>query len=528
MTLATKIKKMLLPHRLVLLLIIALGVGLRLWLALDIQTPGHGDSAFYYTVAKNLVLGRGLVVDYVWHYLNGFPDIPHYSSDFWHPLASFFMAAPMALFGISVFNALLASITAGAIISFIAYHAGKHLLQSSTAGIMAAVLTFFAQVQIYMSLTTEANIFFGVFGMLALLFLIYAQQRPGHFLLAAVTSGILHLIRQDGILMLAAILGCIALSSSINLKTKLRLGLTALLIHTLVLSPLLLRNLAEFGAPFPPGPSTTMFLTQYEDFYRVGILRSAGGYFYEMGGIPGILADKQDSLIDNISLLAGFITYPIAWLLLLSVADLALIRRDMHKLKQLLPVFLYSAGVFFFYVVIASYSRGSLMKSLSFLLPFYYVILIDSLQTRLKKRLPVYLVIAALAIFSGIKGADYVRWSSGIYNVVYVEFRDIQQIILTDAQNKGADAAQVTVMIRDPWEFTEATGLKSIMIPNNDRETILATAARYNARYLVLPAPRPALDPLMRGETLPPFELLWKQDTQDGWMLFRINADVSP
>jgi hypothetical protein len=50
-------------------------------------------------------------------------------------------------------------------------------------------------------------------------------------------------------------------------------------------------------------------------------------------------------------------------------------------------------------------------------------------------------------------------------------------------------------------------GVSSIMLPMNDRDTILAVARRYGADYLMMPPNRPALDPLYnRSETDPRFE----------------------
>jgi len=38
-----------------------------------------------------------------------------------------------------------------------------------------------------------------------------------------------------------------------------------------------------------------------------------------------------------------------------------------------------------------------------------------------------------------------------------------------------------------------------LMIPNNDLDTILSVADSYHATYLILPAPRPALDAIYNG-----------------------------
>ena len=105
--------------------VLIVGIALRLQLATASQTPGHGDSAFYYTVAKNIVDGRGLVVDYVVYFFAGLVPITHYAGDFWNPLAEILLSLPMMLLGKSVFNALLAT---ASINDAIEYHRRRRLL----------------------------------------------------------------------------------------------------------------------------------------------------------------------------------------------------------------------------------------------------------------------------------------------------------------------------------------------------------------------------------------------------------------
>jgi len=75
------------------------GLALRLQLATLAQAPGHGDSAFYFTVAKNIVDGRGIVVDYVVYFFLGLIPITHYAGDFWNPLAEILLSLPMLVLG---------------------------------------------------------------------------------------------------------------------------------------------------------------------------------------------------------------------------------------------------------------------------------------------------------------------------------------------------------------------------------------------------------------------------------------------
>lgn len=106
---------------------LAVGLVLRLYLATNAHTPGHGDPAFYYAVAKNIVDGRGLVIDYVAYFFYGLVPLTHYSNDFWNPLTSILLSIPMRFLGKSVFNALLASIVFSFIPALVAHLTSKKL-----------------------------------------------------------------------------------------------------------------------------------------------------------------------------------------------------------------------------------------------------------------------------------------------------------------------------------------------------------------------------------------------------------------
>jgi len=68
--------------------------------------------------------------------------------------------------------------------------------------------------------------------------------------------------------------------------------------------------------------------------------------------------------------------------------------------------------------------------------------------------------------------------------------------------------------------------LKSVMIPENDLDTIFRVAQHYRAGYILLPAPRKALDEIYSGQAADSrFTYLASiQDT--GWKIFRI--ELSP
>ncbi|HET6845994.1 MAG TPA: glycosyltransferase family 39 protein, partial [Anaerolineales bacterium] len=227
------------------------GLAMRLQLASLAETPGHGDSAFYFTVAKNIVDGRGVVVDYVVYFFLGLVPLTHYAGDFWNPLAEILLSLPMFVFGKSLFSALLASIAAGMVPPLVAFFAGKRFWGSVRFGVLCGILTLFTPFLVVESVRTEAIIFFGAFGSLALFLAARGRLEPRYFVLAAMCTGLAHFVRQDGILLLLTLLACICIAP-LPWRRKLTWAAAAVAVHVAMLSPLITKNLLTYGSPLQP------------------------------------------------------------------------------------------------------------------------------------------------------------------------------------------------------------------------------------------------------------------------------------
>lgn len=66
------------------------------------------------------------------------------------------------------------------------------------------------------------------------------------------------------------------------------------------------------------------------------------------------------------------------------------------------------------------------------------------------------------------------------------------------------NASATTIMARNTWDIYEGTGFKTVMIPNNDLDTILEVARHYSVEYILLPAPRKALELIYQNEASDP------------------------
>ena len=498
------------------------GLILRFYLASFAQMPGHGDSAFYYTVAKNIASGRGPVIDYIVYFFSGLLPLTHYAGDFWNPTASFLIAIPMILFGRTISAALIAPIVFGIIPAVAGYLAGKHFSSSVKIGALTGILTFFSPFQVWFSTTTEAIIFAGAFGAISIYFMMRGFKKPKYFFLAALFTGLANLIRQDDILLLATLIICILLAST-TWKDKFAIAAAAVGIHLLILSPLMVMNYTELHVLFPPGPAKTAFLTTYEDFHSYGKeidWRTLRATF----GIVGVLSRRWHTALENLGQVNAFLDPVFTVLFFVSLADALLIRRDKNKLLLLIPASVFAVFEYLFYTVIASFSGpGSLIKSLGILMPFVCLLIVDFFANYLHSKLLFTSAVILLSVYAGYQGFAANYSSTIYYNRVYQEYKIVKSMIVNDATQQGMDTNNITVLARDTWDVYEGTGFKTVMVPNNDINTIVFVAQHYDARYILLPALRPQLDKIYYNTTPDPRFILVGSVPNTDIKIFRID-----
>ena len=474
------------------------GLILRVHLAGFAKMPGHGDSAFYYTVAKNIASGRGPVVDYIVYFFGGLLPLPHYAGDFWNPTASYLIAIPMLLFGRSISAALIAPIVAGLGPALAGFLAARRYSGSSAVGALTGILTFFSAFQVWFSVTTEAIIFAGAFGSLAIYFMMNRSAPGRYFLLAAVFTGLANLMRQDNILLLVTLEICILLAA-MPWKKKIPIALGALSIHLLVLSPLLVMNYAHLGTFFPAGPGKTAFLTTYEDFHSYNkeidwpTLRATWG-------ITGILKRRLHTASENLNQVQYFLTPLLAVLAVAAILDALLIHRERQRLWMLLPPAVFVVLEYLFYTFVASFSGpGSLIKSLGTLMPFICMAIVAFFASYMRSKSSLAIAVCLVSVYSAYQGYSRNLSSTLYYNAMYAKYGEVKTLIAGDAAERGDPPGSIVVLARDTWDVYEGTGYKIVMVPNNDIETILSVARHYEAHYILLPAERPQLDKIYTG-----------------------------
>ncbi|HEX8991373.1 MAG TPA: glycosyltransferase family 39 protein, partial [Anaerolineales bacterium] len=394
------------------------GLILRFYLGSFAQMPGHGDSAFYFTVARNIAEGRGPVVDYIVYFFSGLLPLPHYAGDFWNPTAAYLIAIPMLLFGRTISAALIAPILAGVVPAISGFLAGRRYTGSTVFGALTGLLTFFSAFQVWFSVTTEAIIFAGAFGSVAIYFMMNREGSWPYFLLAALFTGLANLVRQDNILLLVTLEICV-LMTALPWKRKLLVAVAAIVIHVMALSPLLILNEAHLGTLFPAGPAKTAFLTTYEDFHSYNktidwtTLRATFG-------IRGIITRRLHTGAENLGQVDYFLTPLLVILVVAALLDALLLRRDSARLWLLFPPAIFAILQYAFYTVVASLSGpGSLIKSLGTLMPFIAMAIVGLFARYSRSRIALIVVVGLVAAFSAYQGFTKNLQSTNYYNGIY-------------------------------------------------------------------------------------------------------------
>ncbi len=484
------------------ILVLAGALGIRLIYAVSAVHPGHGDQAFYLTLAQNLASGRGFEIDYVWHFLNPPETITHPANDYWMPLTSIIIAVSLLIFGKSLLASLLPSILFGLMLSVVTYHIGKAWTGSRPVAIISAGMILFVPGLFRYSLLTDSTIFYSVFVSSSLLFMIKGRTNPRFFFLSAIGVALAHLTRQDCIMLVPVLMVAIIISPH-HRRLKYKYLSMSLALYALIISPLVINNYTILGSLFPAGPVKTIFLTEYEDIYSYSKDLSLTSYL--AWGLPNILHSKLLAGLSNVKTLFRFFGDYLWILVAIGMLELAFSSR-IRKNRQIyvLPV-LFLLLLFCFYTFIATFPgiNGGFYRSAMAIIPFLLVISLDAISRYIPSKTIVYSILIVVAAILSFDSIHSTRKMTNANKELHQQLIQLKNSLSQEA----SPADKIVVMTRGPWEVHYTTGFKAVQIPNENLATILKVASRYGANYLLLPAPRAAFEDIYSGNrTDPRFE----------------------
>lgn len=493
-------------------------------LALLLAQPGYTDAYYYFNAAKRLVEGQGLTDPYLWTYFNAPERLPGPSYTYWMPLESLLAALSMAVFGATFRAAQLPSVLCYTGLVLLAFGLGRDLGQSVRHGWMAALLLLFSSFYAPFWVTTDTFALYGLLGALALLSAVRAVEegRVRWFVLAGVLSGLAHLTRADGVLLLLVVVGMALVRGRSEGWALARHSAGAMLGYLLVMTPWFVRNVLVLGTPLPLGGADTIWMRSYDDLVRYPPGSSLSEFL--AWGVGPILRSRWTALLNNFGTLVAVET----WVVLGPLAVLGIWHLRRQMVIRGFALYAIALHLIMTFVFAFPGYRGGLFHSAGALMPFWAATVpvgLDVAVTWAARRrrwryaearrvFSAATVILAFVLTAGTLKARLDSWNTNAMN-----YRELLSLVPGDA----------VVMINDPPALYYHTGLSGVVVPNASPDMVPEIAERYGVTHLRLDIDRtePFTGLFLGQETRPYLRLLYHEggqtpDPKDDWLLFAI------
>jgi 4-amino-4-deoxy-L-arabinose transferase-like glycosyltransferase len=492
-----------LPYKLLLICLGALLI--RLALLPFIQHPGIGDPNHYYNLALRLLEGHGFTIDYIWQYYNPPAGIVH-PEDFWMPLTGVVAAGSMKLFGASVQTAVLPFVVLGALLPIVGYLAARQFGCGEGASLFAAAVVAVLPEYMLNSLRTDTTILNSLLVCSAILSLTYGLRsgRGWAFIVSGLCAGLAYLARGDNLLLLPMLIVTLAaygLWGRALLAPRWGLVLLVPLIALLAAAPWLDRNIQVSGSPTTPNLDRMFFLTDFRDHYAYGrefnlqtllqtqtIGQIITKRLFEMAASLKILYTALDVFLP-VAVAGGFI--------------LLIAARDRRRWFTLAPTLILLGGMYLFYTLLLPIGNqgGSFKKSYLTLIPLLIPLAAWALEQVITQPRIRWGTMALVILFTGANGVELVRAEMRFVGN-YLNYMSATAVAAQSLPDTNGDG-EIILMAQDPF-MLRFFSIRSVTIPMENRETVLAVAKRYHVDYLMMPPDRPALDPLYLGTEADP------------------------
>lgn len=488
----------------ILLAIVVAALALRIALALAfIRVPGLHDPIHYYNLARHLVQGQGFTVDYVWHYSTLHDSIVH-PDDHWMPLTGVIAAGGMLLGGVNVGAALLPFLLLGALLPVLVYALARQWKLSEGSALIAAAFALALPEFVTNSLHTDTTLP----NMLLVGGTIYAlnhgMQRgtARSFVIAGVLAGLAYLNRNDALLLLPMLV-VLALAYRFFGREQrapgtLRNLWLVPLAMLIVVSPWLLRNLAELGQLGSAETSKMFFFADQRDHYAYGaeftlstllerqtLVQIIGKRLFELAAAFKQMVVSLDLFLP-IAVAGGGLLLLVRW------------RSERERLLLIAPALILLLGTLVAYPLLIPYKSqsGSFHKAYVTLIPLLLPLAAYGLEQAVHAARMRRVIVVLVIFFAAANSFDQVRLNAA-FNARYYSFIEALVRQVNDLPDVNGDG-EVRLMTQDPY-ILSYHGVRSAMTPFSTRDALLEIAQRYGVDYLMLPAARPSVDDLYGG-----------------------------
>jgi 4-amino-4-deoxy-L-arabinose transferase-like glycosyltransferase len=500
--------------------------------AFMLSQPGYTDAYYYFNAARRLVEGQGLTDPYLWTYFNAPDHLPGPSHTYWMPLESLVVALSMTLFGTTFRAAQLPSLLCYTGLVLLAFGMGRRLGGTARHGWLAGLLLLFSGFYVPFWVTTDTFALYGLIGALALLSMARALERgqTRWYALAGALSGLAHLTRADGALLLLIALGAaLTQRETGGWRAVARNAVGAVLVYLLVMVPWFVRNVSALGTPLPLGGADTIWMRSYDDLVRYPPGSSPADFL--AWGIGPILRSRWTALLNNFGTLVAVET----WVVLGPLALLGAWRLRGKASVRCFAVYATLLHLIMTFVFAFPGYRGGLFHSAAALIPFWAAVTPVGLETAVawaarrrrwryteaRRVFSVATVILAFSLSVGLLQSRLGDWNTNAEN-----YKELRAMLPVDA----------VVMINDPPALYYHTGLAGVVVPDASPDVVPEIAARYGVTHLRLDVDRtaPFTGLFLGQETRPYLQLLFHEgtetaDPEDDWLLFAIQqGDSAP
>jgi hypothetical protein len=491
----------------------AFGLGISLWVAGQVAYPASEGSAYYAAVAANLVDGRGLVIDAVWSYATPPLVLPRPAFELWQPLASLVAAMPMPVLGTSFDAAQLGGALAAALLAPLVWlvaregaatagvHDGAHV---QVLAIGAAVLVMVSGPLLTATALPDSTIPFTVAGVAAALALSRALAvGDARIARAAVVVGgalgVAWLARHEAIWFGLAALLLAGIAHRLTRRFVVGVGVAG----GLVVAPWLLRNWLTFGTPLPGQTIDNVLLTANEQIYAYASRPTLTAFLDQ--GLDGILANIASGTAHNVFLV---LAVPAAPAVVAGVAGAGWLMRRPGMPLTALGALLLAGGLT---LVVASvvfpvaslwgtfqHAAGPLLVGLAVtaVLGLDAVVRAVGRRRGWQRRNAWLAPLALVALTLPLSALQLVGLSAEADEQAQ---RTTALAAVVMRQPELSDPAEAVVISDHPVWLAQATGSSALALPAESIDSVLALAARFNARLIVLDDQRGEFPGLLRG-----------------------------
>lgn len=456
--------------------------------------PPYMDAFYYVDIARSLAHGHGFVEGFVWNYLGDVPPLRHPSSEYWLPGLSLLLT-PAFLLGGGYHVAALLTCAVAALCPTLAAVIGWDTFRTRRHALTMAALTLFNGVWFHDWATPDAFVLYAALATLALLLCARGLQGRGPgagallFALSGLVAGGAALTRQEGVLLLVAVL-LAALATPAARRRLWPHGIAgAVALFGLAELPWLAHNMVALGRLTAAGGSRTLWMRSYDQFYALHT-EALNPSAYLQWGWAHIIGTRVDAALFTLE------TWAALWLVVLLPPLLAGLWR-MWRGVEFRPFLIYWALLALAMPLLfaATLRNGTLAHASGALLPFASGLIVAGVDVlarglaRLRGRDPARLarVMGAIAVALAAFVSLYMTMATfPAHGDEYT--RDARVVSWLHRHN----ASKAPVMVVDPPAFAYIDHGPYVVAPSDGMAAARAVARRYGVRYW-------AIDPIHAG-----------------------------